>query len=92
MKKVLKVSLITILSLMAFVPSALACEVCKENQPKPLQNITHGVGPQSDWDYVIITAGILIVSITLIYSLKFLISPREKDPDHIKNIVVNEGW
>lgn len=80
-----------IFSIMVSMPSALACEVCKQNQPKSLENITHGEGPQSDWDYVIIIAGIIIVSLTLFYSLKFLIKPREKNPDHIKNIVVNEG-
>lgn len=56
-----------------------------------LENITHGAGPQSDWDYVIIIVGVVIVSLTLFYSLKFLIRPQEKDPNHIKNIVVNEG-
>lgn len=81
-----------IFSLMVSMPSALACEVCKQNQPKPLENITHGEGPQSDCDYVIIIAGIIIVSLTLFYSVKFLINPLEKDPGHIKNIVVNEGW
>lgn len=92
MKKTGKISLIAIFSLLVSISSALACEVCKQNQPKPLENITHGAGPQSDWDYVIIIVGIVIVSLTLFFSLKFLITPREKDPGHIKNIVVNEGW
>ncbi|WPP51956.1 hypothetical protein [Catalinimonas niigatensis] len=70
----------------------LACEVCKQNQPKPLQNITHGAGPQSDWDFAIIIVGIVIVSFTLFYSLKFLIKPGEKHPGHIKNIVVDERY
>ncbi|WP_373522858.1 hypothetical protein [Aquiflexum sp.] len=56
-----------------------------------LKNITHGTGPQSEWDYVIIIIGIIIVCLTLFYSVKFLVRPQEKDPDHIKNIVVNEG-
>ncbi len=74
------------------VQLALACEVCEQNQPKPLQNITHGAGPQSDWDFVIIIVGIIIVSFTLFYSLKFLIKPGEKHPGHIKNIVVDERY
>lgn len=86
-----KLSLITICYLFINMTNAWACEVCKQNQPKPLQNITHGAGPQSDWDYVIIIAGIIIVSFTLFYSLKFLIRPGEKNPNHIKNLVVNEG-
>jgi hypothetical protein len=76
---------------MISMASAFACEVCKDNQPKPLRNITHGAGPQSDWDYVIIIVGIVIVSLTLYYSLKFLLKPGEKSPNHIKNIVVDEG-
>jgi hypothetical protein len=71
--------------------SVLACTVCGQNQPKPLRNITHGTGPQGNLDYVIIIGGIIIVSFTLFYSLKFLIRPGEKQPGHIKNIVINEG-
>jgi hypothetical protein len=33
-----------------------ACDVCKKQQPKVLQGITHGTGPQSNWDYVIVIA------------------------------------
>lgn len=67
----------------------LACELCKKNQPKVLEGITHGPGPQGDTDYLIISGAIVIVSITLFLSLKFLIKPNENDPDHIKNIVLN---
>jgi len=69
---------------------AIACEVCQANQPKILKNITHGAGPQGNWDYIIISVAVVIVSITLILSLKFLIKPGEKDPRHIKNIVVEQ--
>ncbi|GJM28390.1 MAG: hypothetical protein DHS20C17_10250 [Cyclobacteriaceae bacterium] len=86
MKRISLVTLCTIVS----VTSSWACEVCKQNQPKPLQNITHGTGPQSDWDYVILVVGIVVVLLTLFYSLKFLIRPGEKNLDHIKNIVVDE--
>ncbi len=67
---------------------AIACEVCQANQPKGLKNITHGTGPEGNWDYIIISVAILVVSVTLILSLKFLIKPGEKDPGHIKNIVL----
>nr|WKN35972.1 hypothetical protein K4G66_26765 [Tunicatimonas sp. TK19036] len=86
-----KISLLSICILIVNVTSVWACEVCKNNQPEPLQNITHGAGPQSDWDYVIIIVGIIIVGFTLFYSLKFLIRPGERNPNHIKNIVVDEG-
>lgn len=91
MKKGIRISLFTVFSLIITVSSALACEVCKQNQPKMLENITHGAGPQSDWDYVIIIVGVIIVTFTLVYSLKFLIKPQEEDPHHIKNIVLNDG-
>ena len=69
-----------------------ACELCKKNQPKVLEGVTHGVGPQGDMDYIIIWTAIVFVSITLFLSLKFLIKPNEKNPDHIKNIVLNPEY
>jgi len=68
---------------------ALACEVCKKQQPKALQGITHGAGPQSDWDYVIIGAVTAIVLVTFFYSVKWLIRPGEGDQHHIKNSILN---
>ena len=87
-----KLSLILLSILTIGVQYGLACTVCGQNQPKALQGITHGTGPQGNQDYVIIIAGIIIVSFTLIYSLKFLIRPGEKNPGHIKNIVVDERY
>lgn len=71
---------------------SFACDLCKENQPKGFENITHGTGPSGDWDYYIIWGAVIIVAFTLFYSIKFLINPKENDPDHIKNIVRNEGF
>lgn len=89
MKKI--APLITILVL--FVQQiASACDLCKQNQPKILQNITHGPGPSGTVDYIIIWGAVIIVGITLFFSLKYLISPKETNPDHIKNIVKNEGF
>ena len=73
-------------------PATWACEVCQQNQPKALQGITHGPGPQGNWDYAIILVGVIIVAFTLYYSLKFLIRPGETHPDHIKNIVVDGNY
>lgn len=87
-----KLSMIVLFMLTMSVQSVLACTVCGQNQPKALQGITHGTGPQSNLDFVIITVGVIIVSITLIYSLKFLIRPGEKQPGHIKNSVVDERY
>ena len=66
-----------------------ACEVCKKQQPKVLQGITHGAGPQSDWDYVIVGGMAVIVAITLFYSIRWLVKPGEKENSHIKNIILN---
>ncbi|MEO5788657.1 MAG: hypothetical protein ACOH2D_10670 [Gelidibacter sp.] len=69
-----------------------ACDLCKKNQPKGFENITHGQGPSGNLDYFIIWGAVIIVGFTLFYSLKYLIRPKENNPDHIKNIVRNEGF
>lgn len=78
------------LSLVVFLQffTALACDVCQNNQPKGLENISHGSGPESQWDMVIIWTAAVIVVLTLFFSLKYLIKPNEKAKDHIKNIVL----
>jgi hypothetical protein len=69
-----------------------ACDLCKKNQPKGFENITHGNGPSGTLDYFIIWSAIIIVGITLFLSIKYLIKPKETNPEHIKNIVKNEGF
>ena len=71
---------------------AFACDVCKKNQPKVLQNVTHGAGPSGTMDYIIIWTAVVIVAATLFFSVKLLIKPKEDNPSHIKNIVRNEGF
>lgn len=67
----------------------LACDVCTKQQPRILQNITHGAGPQGQEDYIIIVSAIVIVVFTLFFSIKYLVKPGEKSPDHVKNIVID---
>ena len=43
-------------------------------------------------DAIIIGIAVIIVLFTLIMSIKFIFKPGEKDPDHIKNIVRDEGF
>lgn len=69
-----------------------ACEVCKSHQPKAFQNITHGPGPAGKFDYIISVVAIIIVAYTLFYSIKYLVKPKEDNPDHIKNIILNQGF
>lgn len=81
--------IILIFPLMMLCMAVLACPLCKKQQPKILQGITHGTGPQSNWDYVIVWATVVIVLITLFYTMKYLIRPGEKNTDHIKRTVLN---
>jgi hypothetical protein len=66
-----------------------ACPVCERNQPKILKGITHGAGPESKWDYVIVWVTVAIVLLTLFFSLKWLIRPGEKSDRHIKRFILN---
>lgn len=70
-----------------YLPTSLfACEVCQDNQPEILRDVTHGIGPQGNTDYIIIWTAVVIVSVTLFLSIKYLVRPKESAPDHIKNI------
>lgn len=68
---------------------AFACDACKLQQPKITQSFTHGTGPESSWDWMIVGVIAIITLYTLFYSLKYLIKPGEKNRDHIKNSILN---
>lgn len=72
------------------ISGAFACDVCQKNQPAVLKNITHGVGPQGNLDYIIIWSAAAIVLVAAIFSIKYMIKPKENNNSHIKNIVTNE--
>lgn len=72
--------------------TALACDVCQRNQPKGLENITHGQGPNGLVDFIITWSAVVLVVIVLFFSIKFLVKPKESDPDHIKNIVWDDHF
>jgi hypothetical protein len=85
MKKKISFSIIAIL-----VYSLInACPVCEKQQPKFLRGITHGAGPQSNWDWVIIAIVTLITVLTFYYSMQFLLFPKEANSNHIKNAILN---
>ncbi len=65
-----------------------ACTVCEKRQPKLFQGITHGTGPDSQWDYVIVSVTAAIVLFTLYFSIKWMIHPGEKSDNHIKRTVL----
>ncbi len=68
---------------------AVACPLCDKQQPKLLRGITHGVGPQSNWDWVIVGAIVSMVLYSLFLSVKYLLRPQEENVDHIKNSILN---
>lgn len=82
----------SLLLLVLTFSNALACEVCEAEQPKILRGAVHGPGPESWVDYTISISAAIIVLITLVLSIKYLVKPGEKNPDHIKNIVLEQNW
>lgn len=68
----------------------LACPVCEKQQPAITAGLSHGTGPQSNWDWLIIGVISVITILTLIYSIKYLVKPGEKNPDHIKQSILTQ--
>ena len=66
-----------------------ACPVCERQQPKILKGITHGAGPEGRFDYIIVLTAVIIVFVSLYFSIKWLIHPGEKSGDHIKRLILN---
>jgi hypothetical protein len=84
MQKLLFTSILFLLS----VP-LMACPVCEKQQPQLLKGITHGAGPESNWDYLIISLMVSIVLVSLYFSIKWLIKPGESKRTHIKHTILN---
>lgn len=87
--KAIRISSITVAASVLTRIEALACEVCKKQQPKVLRGITHGAGPQSDWDYVVVGCAVILVLISLFYAVKWIMHPGEKEREHVKNSIFN---
>lgn len=85
----MKKLILMIMALISFA-AVYACPVCERNKAKYLQGITHGSGPDSNWDLVIVAAIGLLTLFTLFYSVKWLIKPNENNPDHIKYSLFND--
>jgi hypothetical protein len=88
-KYILKTAALMVLLLMKNI-QATACDACKKLQPKPLQGITHGGGPDSNWDYIIVVAMIVVTLYVLVATVKCMFRPAEKDTQHIKRIILND--
>lgn len=67
---------------------SFSCPVCERNKPKILQGITHGQGPSSNWDYVIIISMIAISLLSFYLSVKWMVRPGEKSAHHIKRTIL----
>lgn len=66
-----------------------ACPACTKAQPEIFRGITHGSGPESKWDYLIVGVTIAIVLLCLGFTIKFLVAPHEGEKSHIKNQILN---
>ena len=81
--------LLLLLALVAPALATLACPACEKQQPRILRGITHGGGPDGNWDYVIVLATVAIVVVTLFFAVKWIMFPGEKDSNHIKRTILN---
>jgi hypothetical protein len=78
-----------LVSYVLFGWTAVGCPVCERNQPQILRGITHGAGPDSRWDYLIVWAVALIVLLSLFFTVKWILHPGEQAKDHIKRTMLN---
>jgi heme/copper-type cytochrome/quinol oxidase subunit 2 len=69
---------------------AIACEACKLQQPKGFGGLTHGAGPESKWDYLIVFIMVVITLYVLVATIKCFIKPGEKNKEHIKRMILND--
>jgi hypothetical protein len=86
MKKYIVIIFLFMLSL----DDTFACEACKKQQAKLLQGISHGPGPDSKWDYLIVAIMILITLYVLYATVKCFIKPSERNQLHIKRTILND--
>ncbi len=81
--------IIVLIALTVIYQWTLACPLCEQSQPRIFRGITHGTGPQSNWDFVIIAGAMTVVTCCLYFSIRYLIKPGETNNNHIKNSIFN---
>ncbi|HEV9035018.1 MAG TPA: hypothetical protein VGQ51_00305 [Puia sp.] len=84
----MKTSYLLLLLSLDPITGILACPACTLQQPRLLRGITHGVGPDSRWDYLIVSVAVAIVLGSLYFSIKWLIRPGERSETHIKQVIL----
>ncbi len=85
----LKTKLLT-MGVLLFVHTSIFAQLLCETEPATtdgnLQNSNQLM------DAIIIGISVMIVLFTLVMSVKYLFKPGENNPEHIKNIVKDEGF
>ncbi|MBS1751169.1 MAG: hypothetical protein JST63_14820 [Bacteroidetes bacterium] len=87
--KYIEKKLLSLMLLIGAVAPVISCPVCERNKSSVLSGLTHGVGPDSRWDYLIVWITVAIVLLTLFFSVKWMIRPGEKSGTHIKRMILN---
>ncbi|MDX5319794.1 MAG: hypothetical protein LPK45_01910 [Bacteroidota bacterium] len=81
-----------LLALLGSWYAGVACPVCEKQQPKLLKGISHGAGPESNWDMLIVVIMVLLTVTTLYFSFRLLLRPKEGNPDHIKMSILKSEY
>ena len=81
---------IILLFLLILKLDVIGCEACKKQQAGGFGGITHGSGPDSNWDYLIVFVMVVITLYVLIATIKCFIKSGEKDEEHIKRMILND--
>ncbi len=87
--KIYKGLALTFLMMLIANVTTFACEACNQNQPKIFRGITHGGGPESNWDYVVVTGMVAITIYTLYATIRCFVKPKEDKYNQIKNTILN---
>jgi hypothetical protein len=82
-------ALLVVAGILGAYSSAMACDACKAQQPKFLQGVTHGAGPASNWDYVVVSIMVIITVYSFYAMVKCLAKPADKNHEGIKSIILN---
>ena len=88
----MKKYLLTIMVILIMHGYSMACTVCKKQQPNILSEISHGAGPDSNWDFLIVLTAVAAVAGTFIYSVRYLLKPGETSISHIKHSILNPNF
>ncbi len=83
-------ALAMIMVIFGFPDMALAQLLCETEPATTDPTNTHS--SNRFLDAVIVGVAIMIVLVTLAMSIKYLFKPGESSPDHIKNIIKDEGF